>query len=169
MTSTHALKKRLKGAEFLTPKQRMFAEYYVSNYPNVTKKEAAKQAAYSEKICEKTGSILTNPDKYPYVVAYIEKLRDSASKQYRDHLRHLKRLDNLAILAEEKGQLAAAINAEFRLGQSVGLYVDRKEIKVQDLSSMSKEELIKTINELKDEIPNSKILEVEAEDQEEDK
>jgi hypothetical protein len=34
---------------------------------------------------------------------------------------------------------------------------------------MSKEELIKTINELKDEIPNSKILEVEAEDQEEDK
>jgi ribosomal protein L29 len=165
MTSTHALKKRLKGAEFLTPKQRMFAEYYVSNYPNVTKKEAAKQAGYSEKICEKTGSILTNPDKYPYVVAYIEKLRDSASKQYRDHLRHLKRLDNLAILAEEKGQLAAAINAEFRLGQSVGLYVDRKEIKVQDLSSMSKEELIKTINELKDEIPNSKILEVEAEDQ----
>ena len=94
MTSTHALKKRLKGAEFLTPKQRMFAEYYVSNYPNVTKKEAAKQAGYSEKICEKTGSILTNPDKYPYVVAYIEKLRDSASKQYRDHLRHLKRLDN---------------------------------------------------------------------------
>jgi hypothetical protein len=147
----------------------MFAEYYVSNYPNVTKKEAAKQAGYSEKICEKTGSILTNPDKYPYVVAYIEKLRDSASKQYRDHLRHLKRLDNLAILAEEKGQLAAAINAEFRLGQSVGLYVDRKEIKVQDLSAMSKEELIKTINELKDEIPNSKILEVEAEDQEEDK
>ena len=103
------------------------------------------------------------------MVAYIEKLRDSASKQYRDHLRHLKRLDNLAILAEEKGQLAAAINAEFRLGQSVGLYVDRKEIKVQDLSSMSKEELIKTINELKDEIPNSKILEVEAEDSEEDK
>ena len=37
------------------------------------------------------------------------------------------------------------------------------------LESFSKEELIKTINELKDEIPNSKILEVEAEDQEEDK
>ena len=73
MTSTTALKKRLKGAEYLTPKQRMFAEFYVSRYPNVTKKEAAKQAGYSEKICEKTGSLLTNPDKYPYVVAYIEK------------------------------------------------------------------------------------------------
>jgi len=168
MTSTTALKKRLKGAEYLTPKQRMFAEFYVSRYPNVTKKEAAKQAGYSEKICEKTGSLLTNPDKYPYVVAYIEKLRDSASKQYRDHLRHLKRLDSLSQLAEDKGQIAAAINAEFRLGQSVGLYVDKKEIKVQDLSAMSKEELIKTINELKDEIPNSKILDVEAEDQEEE-
>jgi len=168
MTSTTALKKRLKGAEYLTPKQRMFAEFYVSRYPNVTKKEAAKQAGYSEKICEKTGSLLTNPDKYPYVVAYIEKLRDSASKQYRDHLRHLKRLDNLSQLAEDKGQIAAAINAEFRLGQSVGLYVDKKEIKVQDLSAMSKEELIKTINELKDEIPNSKILDVEAEEQEEE-
>jgi len=168
MMSTTALKKRLKGAEYLTPKQCMFAEFYVSRYPNVTKKEAAKQAGYSEKICEKTGSLLTNPDKYPYVVAYIEKLRDSASKQYRDHLRHLKRLDSLSQLAEDKGQIAAAINAEFRLGQSVGLYVDKKEIKVQDLSAMSKEELIKTINELKDEIPNSKILEVEAEDQDED-
>lgn len=164
MVSTLALKKRLKGAEYLTPKQRMFAEYYVSRYPNVTKKEAAKQAGYSEKICEKTGSLLTNPEKYPYVVAYIEKLRDSASKQYKDHLRHLKRLDSLSQIAEDKGQIAAAINAEFRLGQSVGLYVDKKEIKVQDLSAMSKEELIKTINELKDEIPNSKVLEVEAEE-----
>jgi len=66
--------------------------------------------------------------------------------------------------AEDKGQLAAAINAEFRLGQSVGLYVDKKEIKVQDLSAMSKEELIKQINELRDEIPNTKILEIEAEE-----
>lgn len=169
MVSALALKKRLKGAEYLTPKQRMFAEYYVSKYPNATKKEAAKHAGYSEKICEKTGSLLTNPDKYPYVVAYIEKLRDSAAKQYKDHLRHLKRLDDLSQVAEEKGQIAAAVNAEFRLGQSVGLYVDKKEIKVQDLSAMSKEELIKTINELKDEIPNSKVLEVEvSEDTEQD-
>jgi len=44
------------------------------------------------------------------------------------------------------------------------LYVDKKEIKVQDLSAMSKEELIKQINELRDEIPNTKILEIEAEE-----
>ena len=98
------------------------------------------------------------------MVAYIEKLRDSAAKIYKDHYRHLRRLDDLSKKAEDKGQLAAAINAEFRLGQSVGLYVDKKEIKVQDLSAMSKDELIKQINELRDEIPNSKILELEAEE-----
>ena len=53
----------------------------------------------------------------------------------KDHYRHLRRLDDLSKKAEDKGQLAAAINAEFRLGQSVGLYVDKKEIKVQDLYS----------------------------------
>lgn len=96
MNTVGALKKRLKGAEFLTPKQRTFAEYFVSRYPDVTKKEAAKAAGYADKICEKTGSLLTNPDKYPHVVAYIEKLRDSAAKTYKDHYRHLRRLDDLS-------------------------------------------------------------------------
>ena len=130
MTNAIALKKRMKGAELLTPKQRVFAEYFVSHYPKGTKKEAALHAGYSEKTCEKVGSLLTNPNKNPHVVAYIERLRDSASKQYKDHLRHLRRLDHLSLVAEDKGQLAAAINSEFRLGQSVGLYVDKKEIKV---------------------------------------
>ena len=168
MTNAAALKKRMKGAELLTPKQRVFAEYFVSHYPKGTKKEAALHAGYSEKTCEKVGSLLTNPDKYPHVVAYSERLRDSASKQYKDHLRHLRRLDHLSLVAEDKGQLAAAINSEFRLGQSVGLYVDKKEIKVQDLSAMSKDELIKTINELKDEIPNAKKIQLEATETEEE-
>ena len=119
MTNAVALKKRMKGAELLTPKQRVFAEYFVSHYPKGTKKEAALHAGYSEKTCE------------------------------------------------DKGQLAAAINSEFRLGQSVGLYVDKKEIKVQDLSAMSKDELIKQINELKDEIPNAKTIQLESTETEE--
>jgi hypothetical protein len=82
---------------------------------------------------------------------------------YKDYLRHLKRLDSLSKKAEDKNQLAAAINAEFRLGQAAGFYIDRKEIKVQDLSAMTKDELIKTINELKDEIPFEKVLEIEDE------
>ena len=38
MTNAVALKKRMKGAELLTPKQRVFAEYFVSHYPKGTKK-----------------------------------------------------------------------------------------------------------------------------------
>ena len=94
-------------------------------------------------------------------------MRSHTPKQYKDHLRHLRRLDHLSLVAEDKGQLAAAINSEFRLGQSVGLYVDKKEIKVQDLSAMSKDELIKQINELKDEIPNAKTIQLESTEAEE--
>ena len=163
-TNVQQVKSELKGAELLTGKQRTFAEYYVANYPDCTKQEAARQAGYAETTTGKWGSLLTNPDKFPHVVAYIEKLRDMKTNTYKDYLRHLKRLDSLSKKAEDKNQLAAAINAEFRLGQASGFYIDRKEIKVQDLSAMTKDELIKTINELKDEIPFEKVIEIEAEE-----
>jgi hypothetical protein len=162
--SAQQVKSELKGAELLTGKQRAFAEFYVTNYPDCTKQEAARHAGYAETTTGKWGSLLTNPDKFPHVVAYIEKLRDLKTNTYKDYLRHLKRLDSLSKKAEDKNQLAAAINAEFRLGQAAGFYIDRKEIKVQDLSAMTKDELIKTINELKDEIPFEKVIEIEAEE-----
>ena len=56
----------MKGAELLTPKQRVFAEYFVSHYPG-NKKRGCLHAGYSEKTCEKVGSLLTNPDKNPHV------------------------------------------------------------------------------------------------------
>ena len=139
----------------LTPKQRTFAEVYVANYPNITKKEAAKQAGYSEPTCEKWGSILTNPDKSPHVVSYIEEMREKGIAHFKDFLRHLKR-------AEDKGQMAAAINSEFRLGQAAGFYIDRKEIKTQNLSALSKDDLIKSIKELHDELGETKVIEVPA-------
>ena len=81
----------------LTPKQRTFAEVYVANYPNISKKEAAKQAGYSEPTCEKWGA---------------------------------------------------------------GFYIDRKEIKTQNLSAMSKEDLIKSIKDLNDELGEAKTIEI---------
>tara|TARA_R100001443_G_scaffold108037_2_gene118233 strand:+ start:151 stop:681 length:531 start_codon:yes stop_codon:yes gene_type:complete len=147
----------------LTPKQRTFAEVYVASYPNITKKEAAKKAGYSEPTCEKWGSLLTNPEKYPHVVSFIEEMREKGVAHFKDYLRHLKRLDSLSKKAEDKGQMAAATNAEFRLGQAAGFYIDRKEIKTQNLSAMNKEDLIKSIKELKDELGETKIIEISAE------
>ena len=146
----------------LTPKQRTFAEVYVANYPNITKKEAAKQAGYSEPTCEKWGSILTNPDKSPHVVSYIEEMREKGIAHFKDFLRHLKRLDGLSKKAEDKGQMAAAINSEFRLGQAAGCYIDRKEIKTHNLSALSKDDLIKSIQELQNELGETKVSEVPA-------
>ena len=42
------VKIQLKGAELLTGKQRAFAEFYVANYPDCTKQEAARHAGYAE-------------------------------------------------------------------------------------------------------------------------
>lgn len=147
----------------LTPKQRTFAEVYVANYPNITKKEAAKQAGYSSPTCEKWGSLLTNPEKYPHVVSFIEEMREKGVAHFKDFLRHLKRLDSLSKKAEDKGQMAAAINSEFRLGQAAGFYIDRKEIKTQNLSAMNKEDLIKSIKELGDELGETKVIEISDE------
>ena len=148
----------------LTPKQRTFAEVFVAHYPNITKKEAAERAGYSKPTCEKWGSILTNPEKSPHVVSYIEEMREKGVTHYKDFLRHLKRLDGLSKRAEDKGQMAAAINSEFRLGQAAGFYIDRKEIKTQNLSALSKEDLIKEIRSLNHELGENKVVEISAEE-----
>ena len=148
----------------LTAKQRSFCEIYVANYPDMTKTQAAEQAGYSKAIASKTGSNLTNPDLNPAVVSYMEILRDQKSGYFKDYLRHLKRLDTLAQKAEAKGQYAAAVNAEFRLGQAAGFYIDKKEIKVQDLTTMSKDELIEKIKDLQNEIPKENTIDIIAED-----
>jgi hypothetical protein len=95
----------------------------------------------------------------------METLRDQKSSSYRDYLRHLKRLDTLAQKAEAKGQYAAAVNAEFRLGQAAGFYIDKKEIKVEDLTAMSKDELIKKIEDLQNEIPTEKTIDITADEE----
>ena len=158
------LPNRKKTQLHLTPKQRTFAEVFVANYPDITKKKAAEKAGYAIDTCEKWGSLLTNPDKYPHVVSYIESMREKGVKYYKDYLRHLKRLDSLSDTAEGKGQLAAAINAEFRLGQAAGFYIDRKEIKTQNLSALSKEDLIKEIRSLNHELGENKVVEISAEE-----
>ena len=73
-------------------------------------------------------------------------------------------MDNLSDAAEGKGQLAAAINAEFRLGQAAGFYIDRKEIKTQHLSALSKEDLINEIRSLNHELGENKVIEISAEE-----
>ena len=67
---------QLKTISELTPKQRKFVDIYVSNYGEISKVEAAKQAGFTS--TNKYGptdqaSRLLNPDKNPHIVRYFEK------------------------------------------------------------------------------------------------
>jgi NAD-dependent DNA ligase len=53
-------------------------------------------------------------------------------------------------MAVENGQFAAAINAEYRRGQAVGLYVDRKEVITGSLDKMTRPELEAKLKELRE-------------------
>jgi len=53
-------------------------------------------------------------------------------------------------MAAENGQYAAAINAEYRRGQAVGLYIDRKEVVTGSLDKMSRPELEAKLKELRE-------------------
>ena len=72
---------------------------------------------------------------------------------------------SIEVVASEKKQYAAAINAEYRSGQLAGAYVDRKEVTVTGLEGMSREELENKLKELNKKIDgyNAKTIEVEPE------
>ena len=65
-----------------------------------------------------------------------------------------------------KDQFAAAINAEYRSGQLAGAFIDRKEVTVNGLEGMSREQLEKKLEELSNKIDgyNAKTIEAKPED-----
>jgi hypothetical protein len=62
----------------------------------------------------------------------------------------MREMARLRDLAAENNQFAAAINAEYRRGQAVGLYVDRKEVVTGSLDKMSRPELEAKLKELRE-------------------
>jgi len=151
---------QLKTFADLTVKQRAFVDILVKNWGKISNVDAAKEAGYESK--QKYGpkdiaSRLLNPDLNPHVVRYFEKqYQRELEKKEKDRLAKYNRFDQLSKKAEEKGQLAAAINAEFRSGQMAGMFVDKKEITHVGLEGMSREQLEKRLEELENKIGESK-------------
>jgi phage terminase small subunit len=146
-------KNSLKSTDELTPKQKLFAEIYVANFGKITKQEAYEKAGF--KVTSAGPSKLTNPNLNPHVCRYIEKLRTKELNKYADKLRHLKTYDYLQEKAVEKGQIGHAVNAEFRKGQAMGFYIDRKEIKTSSLEGMTRDDLEKRLAELESKISSN--------------
>jgi hypothetical protein len=64
--------------------------------------------------------------------------------------RHMRDLQNIRDLALQAGAYGAAVQAEYRRGQALGtIYIDRKEIRHGTIDSMSKEEVMRKLEEIK--------------------
>ena len=146
-------------AKQLTPMQMKFATllvYGVEGLP-VSKTEAAKRAGYSDAARE--GCIMTNPDKYPLVCAYISNLRDEVREKYgisyEGHLEELGKIRDQG--KKDNTNLASAATTEIARGKVGGYYIDQKIIrhgKIDDLNLDQLYERMKTIKE-----KNEKVLE----------
>ena len=102
------------SAKQLTPMQMKFATllvYGIEGIP-ISKTEAATRAGYSDAARE--GSIMTNPNKYPLVCAYISNLRDEVRQKYglsfEGHLEELAKIRDMG-KKNQRNLAAAAVSA----------------------------------------------------------
>ena len=146
----------IKTVNDLTAKQRRFVDIYVANFGYISKTEAARQAGYTAKDPNTIAAKLTNPNRNPHVVRYLEKKLAQEQGKYANKLRSFKRFEKFGDTAANKNQFASAINAEFRSGQLAGMYVDKKEITHNTLEGMSREQLEKRLSELETKIGEGK-------------
>ena len=159
----------VKGTTELTPKQRKFVDVLVANWGQMSKVDACIEAGYTTKSLDKkpfeTASRLTNPELNPHVVRYLEKrLSQELQKYEKDKLRSYKTFERMRDKAIEKNQFGAGINAQFRIGQMAGHFVDKKEISHIGLEGMNREQLEKRLSELENKVnENKQIIDITAE------
>jgi phage terminase small subunit len=135
----------------LTPQEWKFVEEFVAGDGHVTLKEAAIRAGYSEIWAKNRARELTDPDKSPHIVAAIQERRRELGEKYATTFeRHMRDLQVIRDQALAAGAYGAAVQAEYRRGQALGtIYIDRKEIRHGTIDSMSKEEVMRKLEEIK--------------------
>ena len=110
-------------------------------------------AGYSDKngIAKIQAHKLLNATDFPHVSEYIEELREDRERKYGVTLMgQLKRLRDLSIGAEDKGQFSAAINAEKTRSALGGLTIDRRETNhFHAIENMSRDEIESRLSELR--------------------
>ncbi|NBT31133.1 MAG: hypothetical protein EBT13_04300 [Rhodobacteraceae bacterium] len=135
----------------LSPQEWKFVEEFVAGEGHVTLKEAALRAGYNESWIRSKARELTDPDKSPHIVAAIQERRRELGEKYATtYERHMRDLQVIRDQALAAGAYGAAVQAEYRRGQALGtIYIDRKEIRHGTIDSMSKEEVMRKLEEIK--------------------
>ena len=139
----------------LTRRQEKFVKELVSNDGMITYREAAINAGFPASSAHTRAYAMTNPEICPHVCRAIQAYRDELDEKYgitfKRHLRDLQRIRDLAL---ENGAYSAAVQAEYRRGQANGnIYINKSEIRHGTIDSMSKEEVLKALKELKQNEP----------------
>ena len=135
----------------LNPQEWKFVEEYCAGDGHVTLKEAALRAGYSEAWAKNRARELTDPDRNPHIVAAIQERRRELGEKYgTTYERHMRDLQLIRDAALAAGAYGAAVQAEYRRGQALGtIYIERKEIRHGTIDSMSREEVMRKLQEIK--------------------
>lgn len=141
----------LKKQKRLNEREWTFVKELVAGEGAITAKEAAIRAGFNPKTASSIATTLTSPDKAPHIVAAIQEYRAELNAKYNTTFeRHMRDLLNIRDAALAAGAFGAAVQAEYRRGQALGtIYIDRKEIRVGTIDSMSREEVQRKLEELK--------------------
>ena len=136
--------------KIVSPQEWKFVQELCSGDGGVTLKEAAIRAGYSPETARETARRLTDPQKMPHVVAAIQEFRVELAERYGTNFeRHMRDLQKIRDAAMEAGNFGAAVTAEYRRGQALGtIYIERKEIRIGLIDSMSKEEVMRRLTEI---------------------
>lgn len=136
----------------LTAQEWKFVQELVSSFGDITLKEAAIRAGYDPAKAKNRAGELTDPRQSPHIIAAIQEMRQEMAEVYgTTYERHMRDLQRIRDAAMQAGNFGAAVQAEFRRGQARGdIYVERKEIKFGTIDSMSKADVMKELQRLKE-------------------
>jgi phage terminase small subunit len=144
-------RKKLTVDSPLTPRQEAFVREFVLKDGMITKREAAENAGYAPESAAQRAYELTDPRKHPNVVARIRALKSELDAKFGvTYERHLRDLQVIRDRALENGAYSAAVQAEYRRGQAHGdIYISKSEVRHGSIDSMSKEDVLKALQEIK--------------------
>ena len=135
----------------LSEKQRRFVLFLVHSEGLKTATQCAIDAGYAPGSARVRASELQHPEKSPLTARAIEMERRAVLDRYKcSQDRSLATLARIRDAASSAGNYNAAVAAETRRGQIAGLYVDKKEILTGTIDSMSREEVEKNLQDLKE-------------------
>ena len=135
----------------LTRKQELFVKELVSKDGQITMREAAINAGYPASSAHTRAYEMTNPHICPHVVSAIKAYRDELDEKFGiNYRRHIRDLQTIRDAALENGAFSAAVQAEYRRGQAQGdIYVSKSEVRHGSIDSMSKDDVMKALQEIK--------------------